>query len=111
MTERQLPEGFSELEQWVDHWALPTRAERYAARLDRPYPELVAFYDGIAPHAERAIAYLDGLDINDLPPDAKRLMHLLYSMILVSYAVNIFKQNRIPDSGAAFFEMVAEPAL
>jgi hypothetical protein len=25
--------------------------------------------------------------------------------------VNIFKQNRIPDSGAAFFEMVAEPAL
>ena len=30
---------------------------------------------------------------------------------LVSYAVNIFKQNRIPDSGAAFFEMVAEPAL
>ena len=40
-----------------------------------------------------------------------RLMHLLYSMILVSYAVNIFKQNRIPDSGAAFFEMVAEPAL
>jgi hypothetical protein len=32
-------------------------------------------------------------------------------MILMSYAVNIFKQNRIPDSGAAFFEMVAEPAL
>jgi hypothetical protein len=36
---------------------------------------------------------------------------MLYSPILVSYAVNIFKQNRIPDSGAAFFEMVAEPAL
>ena len=111
MTERQLPEGFSELEQWVDDWALPTRAQRYAARLDRPYNELVAFYDGIAPHAERAIAHLDGLDIDDLGPEATRLMHMLYSMILVSYAVNIFKQNRIPDSGAAFFEMVAEPAL
>ena len=109
MTERQLPEGFSELEQWVDGWALATRAERYAARLDRPYPELVAFYDGIAPHAERAIAHLDGLDIDNLGPEATRLMHLLYSMILVSYAVNVFKQNRIPDSGAAFFEMVAEP--
>ena len=81
------------------------------ARLDRPFDDLVAFYDGIAPHAERAIAYLDGLDINDLGPEATRLMHLLYSMILVSYAVNIFKQNRIPDSGAAFFEMVAEPAV
>jgi len=111
MTERQLPEGFSELEPWVDDWALPTRAQRYSARLDRPYPDLVAFYDGIAPHAERAIAHLDGLDIDELGPEATRLMHLLYSMILVSYAVNIFKQNRIPDSGAAFFEMVVEPAL
>jgi hypothetical protein len=111
MTERQLPEGFSELEPWVEEWALATRAERYAARLDRPFEELVAFYDGIAPHAERAIAYLDELDINNLGPEATRLMHLLYSMILMSYAVNIFKQNRIPDSGAAFFDMVAEPAL
>jgi len=111
MAEQQLPEGFADLERWVDDWALATRAERYAARLDRPFDDLVSFYDGIAPHAERAIAYLDGRDINDLDPAAKRLMHLLYSMILMSYAVNIFKQNRIPDSGAAFFEMVAEPAL
>jgi hypothetical protein len=106
-----LPDGFSELEKYVADWALPTRAERYAARLDRPFDELVAFYDSVAPRAEEAIAYLDGLDINALPEDATRLMHLLYSMILVSYAVNVFKQNRIPDSGAAFFEMVAEPAV
>jgi TetR/AcrR family transcriptional regulator, mexJK operon transcriptional repressor len=33
------------------------------------------------------------------------------AMILVSYAVNVFKQNRIPDSGAAFFDMVAEPVV
>lgn len=111
MTELQLPEGFSELEPLVDDWALATRKERYAARLDRPYDDLVAFYDTIAPHAERAMAYLDTRDINDMGPGDKRLMHLLYSMILVSYAVNIFKQNRIPDSGAAFFDMVAEPAL
>jgi hypothetical protein len=111
MTERRLPEGFSELEPWVDDWALPTRAERYAARLDRPYADLIAFYDGIAPHAERAIAHLDARDIDNLDAEDRRLMHVLFSMILVSYAVNIFKQNRIPDSGAAFFEMVAEPAL
>jgi AcrR family transcriptional regulator len=46
-----------------------------------------------------------------LPQDASRLLHMLYSMVLVSYAVNVFKQNRIPDSGAAFFEMVAEPSV
>lgn len=106
-----LPEGFSELESYVADWALATRAERYAARLDRPFDDLVEFYDAIAPHAERAIGYLDELDINHLPADATRLLHLLYSFILVSYAVNVFKQNRIPDSGAAFFDMVAEPAV
>ena len=106
-----LPEGFSDLEPYVADWALATRTERYAARLDRPFDELVAFYDAIAPRAEEAVAYLDGLDINALPEDATRMLHLLYSMILVSYAVNVFKQNRIPDSGAAFFEMVAEPSV
>jgi hypothetical protein len=104
-----LPQAFSEIEPYVADWALATRAERYAARLDRPFDELVAFYDAIAPRAEEAIAYLDGLDINALSDEATRLLHLLHSMILVSYAVNVFKQNRIPDAGAAFFEMVAEP--
>ena len=106
-----LPEEFADLEGFVADWALPTRAQRYEARLSKPYGDLVVFYDAIAPRAEEAVAYLNGLDINELPRDAERLLQLLYSMILVSYAVNVFKQNRIPDSGAAFFEMVAEPAV
>ena len=106
-----LPQAFSELQPYVADWALPTRAQRYEARLSKPFDELVNFYDAVAPRAEEAIAYLNGLDIDDLPDDATTLLHLLYSMILVSYAVNVFKQNRIPDSGAAFFEMVAEPAV
>jgi hypothetical protein len=106
-----LPAGFEALEPWVEVWARPTRAERYAARLERPYAELEAFYDAVAPHAEAAIAHLDGLDLAGLPEEATRLLHLLYSFILVSYAVNVFQQARIPDSGAAFFDMVAEPAV
>ena len=106
-----LPESFSDLQPFVADWAQPTRAQRYEARLSKPFDELVTFYDAVAPRAEDAIAYLNGLDIDDLPDDATTLLHLLYSMILVSYAVNVFKQNRIPDSGAAFFEMVAEPAV
>ena len=106
-----LPQEFSGLEPFVVDWALPTRAQRYEARLSKPFDELLNFYDEVAPRTEEAIAYLNGLDIDDLPDDATTLLHLLYSMILVSYAVNVFKQNRIPDSGAAFFEMVAEPAV
>ncbi len=111
MSDLTLPQGFSDLQPFVADWALPTRAQRYEARLSKPFDELVTFYDAVAPRAEEAIAYLNGLDIDDLPDDATTLLHLLYSMILVSYAVNVFKQNRIPDSGAAFFEMVAEPAV
>jgi hypothetical protein len=111
MSSLQLPDGFSDLEPFVAAWALPTREQRYQARLSTPYDDLVRFYDAVAPRAEEAIAYLNGLDISELPDDATRLLQLLYSMILVSYAVNVFRQNRIPDSGAAFFEMVAEPAV
>jgi hypothetical protein len=106
-----LPDGFADLEPYVADWARPTRSERYAMRLSKSIDELEEFYDAIAPHAEAAVEHLNGLDLNNLPDDALRLLHLLYSMILVSYPVNVFKQPRIPDSGAAFFDMVAEPAV
>ena len=108
---RTLPEGFADLEPWVADWALPTREQRYAMRLSKTIEELSSFYDAIAARAEQAIAHLDGLDLDDLPEDAARLLQLLYSMILVSYPVNVFLQPRIPDSGAAFFDMVAEPTV
>ena len=111
MSARALPERFADLEPWVADWARPTRAERYAARLSKTTEELEAFYDAVAPRAEEAIAYLDAQDLDALPEDAARLLQLLYSMILVSYAVNIFHQPRIPDSGSAFFAMVAEPPI
>jgi hypothetical protein len=110
-TTQLLPDGFEDLEPFVADWAKPTRAERYETRLSKSIDELVEFYDAIAPRAEEAIAYLDALALDALPDDATRLMQLLYSMILVSYSVNIFKQPRIPDSGSAFFDMVSEPAV
>lgn len=111
---RLLPDGFADLEPWVADWALPTRAERYAMRLSKTTDELTAFYDAVAARAEEAIAHLDGFDptdLSDLPEDATRLLRLLYSLVMVSYPVNVFRQPRIPDSGAAFFDMVAEPAV
>ena len=71
----------------------------------------MVFYDAVAPHAEAGHRLPRHPNINALSEDDTRLLHLLYSFILVSYAVNVFNQNRIPDSGAAFFDMVAEPAV
>jgi hypothetical protein len=110
-TTRALPERFADLEPWVADWAKPTRQERYDMRLSKTFEELGEFYDAIAPRAEEAIDHLNALDLNDLPEDATRLLRLLYSMIIVSYAVNVFHQPRIPDSGAAFFDTTVEPAV
>ena len=108
---RILPDGFVDLEPFVADWARATRKERYEVRLSKTIEELAEFYDAIAARAEEAIAHLGRLDVNELPEDATRLLQLLYSMILVSYPVNVFMQPRIPDSGAAFFDMVAEPVV
>jgi hypothetical protein len=106
-----LPEPFADLEPYVADWAKPTRAERYATRLSKSGDELTEFYDAVGARADEAIGYLDGMELHVLPEDETRLLQILYSFILVSYAVNIFHQPRIPDSGSAFFDMIAEPAV
>ncbi len=106
-----LPAGFEELEVWVADWVQPGRDARYAVRLSKTIEEITAFYDAIAARAEEALIHLDGRDLNDLTADENRLLQLLYSMVLVSYSVNVFKQPHIPDSGSAFFNAVVEPAV
>ncbi len=44
-----------------------------------------------------------------MPEDVLNLMHLLYSMIMVSFPVECWKQPRVPDSGAATLDCVSEP--
>jgi hypothetical protein len=111
MSTAVLPAAFAELEPWVADWAKPTRAERYAVRLSKAFPELIAFYDAVAVHAEAAIEHLNRGDLPSLDDGDTRLLQLLYSFILVSYAVNIFDQPKIPDSGSAFFDCVVEPSV
>ena len=46
-----------------------------------------AFYDAFFPRAEEAIAYCDKFPLDELPDDVLNLLHLLYSMIMVSFPV------------------------
>jgi hypothetical protein len=104
-----LPREFADLEPWAAEWCLDSEPERYAKRLASTMDEIQAFYDAIFPRAEAAIAYLDELPINDLPDDAHRLLKLLYSLVLASFPVEIWKQPYIPDTGTAQFELKLEP--
>jgi hypothetical protein len=106
-----LPAEFPELEKYVADWAKPTRAERYEMRLSKTYDELCEFYDTAGARAEDAIVYLNGQDINNLDQESLNLLRIMYSLILTSYAVNIFNQPKIPDSGAAWVDTTFEPAI
>ena len=71
--------------------------------------EIQAFYDALFPRAEEAIAYLEKFPLDELPDDAQRLLQLLYSLIMVSFPVEIWRQPYIPDTGTASFELKIEP--
>jgi hypothetical protein len=85
MADALLPPQFSDLEPFATDWCLASEPERYAKRLASTMDEMQAFYDAFFPRAEEAIAYLDKLPLHDLPDDARRLLHLLYSLIMVSF--------------------------
>lgn len=106
---RLLPDVFADLEPFAAEWSLPTFNERYERRLASTMPEMQAFYDVAVPRIEPAIVYLDQFQMQDLPEDALRLFWLLCSVSVISFAVDVFKQPRIPDSGGGNIPMVIEP--
>ena len=105
-----LPAEFADLEPFAA-WSLETESERYAKRLSSTMDELQAFYDAAFPRLEDAMAYLDQLDLHALPEDATRLLWLCYSLVNASFPVEVWRQPRVPDSGAASMDMVIEPAV
>jgi len=109
MAERLLPAEFSDLERFVPDWCLDSEPERYAKRLASTMDEIQAFYDALMPRAEAAIRYLEQFPLDALPEDAWRLLKLLYSLILMSFPVEIWRQPYIPDTGTAQFELKIEP--
>ena len=104
------PSEFADLEPFAD-WALATEAERYDKRLASTMAEIEAFYDAAFPRLEAALAHLDQLPLDALPEDATRLLWLCYSIVNASFPVEVWRQPRVPDSGAAKFDMVVEPAV
>ena len=105
-----LPTEFADLEPFAA-WSLETEAERYAKRLGSTMDEMQAFYDAALPRLEAAMAYLDALPLDSLPEDATRLLWLCYSLVNASFPVEVWRQPRVPDSGAASMDMVVEPRV
>ena len=104
-----LPPEFSDLERFAGSWCLASEPERYAKRLASSMDEMQAFYDAIFPRAQEAMAYLEKFPLHELPEDAQRLLQLLYSLIMVSFPVEIWRQPDLPDTSTSSFELAEEP--
>jgi hypothetical protein len=110
MVAANFPAEFAELEPFAD-WAVPGEKARYAKRMSSSMDELQAFYDAAFPRLDDALTYLEGFDVTAMPDDAKHLLWLYSALCTASFPVEVWRQPRVPDSGAAAFDAVVEPAV
>ena len=104
-----LPAEFADLEPF-SAWILATENERYDRRLAATMDEMQAFYDTAFPRLKEAMAYMDQWPLADLPGDARNLLQLMCSLVEVSFPVEVWRQPRVPDSGAATMTCVRQPS-
>lgn len=105
-----LPSEFAELEPYGE-WILGSEPERYAKRLASSMEEMQAFYNAAFPLLGKATAHLDTFPLADLPEAEHNLLLLMYSLVMVSFPVEVWKQARVPDSGAAYLDLLVEPKV
>ena len=104
----KLPPEFSQLEPLVDEWAIEDGHQRYVKRVNSSMEQIRAFYDAIFPYAEEAVAYVDKFDYAEpLPDDVANLRNLLYSLITVSLAVELWNQPRVKHSANTILTRVS----
>ena len=111
MSEQKFPAQFSDLEAFSD-WAVWGERARYAKRVESPMEELQAFYDAVFPRLEDILTYLDDIPYgDDMPEDAVNLLWLACALCTVSFPVEVWRQPRVPDSGASSIDATLEPAI
>lgn len=109
MSDALLPPQFADLEPWAATWCLPTEPQRWERRLSSSMVDMKAFYDAFFPRGEEAIAYCDRFPLDDMPADGERLLQLLHSLLMVSYAVEVWKQPEVINGGSARIDRILEP--
>jgi hypothetical protein len=88
-----LPASFVELEPFA-HWALDTEWERMTARESSSWEELQTFYGAMMPRMAAIVEYLNRFPLDDMPADARRLLHMALSVVEVSIATELYRQPK-----------------
>ena len=87
---QSLPEGFRELERFVNAWSLSTQNQREAARRASSIDERKDFYDATVPRLGAIVEYLNRFPLDSMHEDAQRLMHLMLAIAEVAPHVELY---------------------
>ena len=104
-----LPEEFADLEPYAARWSRATEAERWAERMGSTMPAMQAVYDAVLPGVQDALEYCDRFPLDDMPNDAVHLLQLIYSFVIVSFPVELWRQPYPPDTRGTSFDRLSEP--
>jgi hypothetical protein len=104
-----LPDAFADLEPFAQTWCLATETERYNLRVASSMPAMQEFYDACFPRLEEAIEYCDKFPLDELPDDVTNLLQLIYSLIMVAMAVEVFSRPTVVNAADAVLVRVKEP--
>lgn len=105
-----LPTEFADLAPY-EAWALATEPERYARRLASTMAEMQDFYDVAFGRLEDMMAYCGEKPLQEFSDEERTLLWLMMSLVMVSFPVEVWKQPRVPDSGAAYLDLIREPVV
>lgn len=85
-----LPKQFSELEGFVEKWALGTENQRQQARISSTTEELQKFYDAILPKAKDILNFLDEHPYGQLPESYQPLYWIALSLAEIAPHVELY---------------------
>ena len=108
-TRRVLPAEFADLEPFAERWSLPTEAERWSQRHSSSIEEMRELYDAMFPRVDAMLTYCEGFRLDDVPEEARNLLYLVFSFVMVSFPVEVWNAPRIPDVGDATLPRVVSP--
>jgi hypothetical protein len=104
-----LPSEFAELEPFAATWCLETRAQSSERKMSSSISEMEAFYAACFPRLVDAFDYCDRFWLDELPDEPRRLLQLIYSLIMVSMSAEIFDQVRMVDAAGAVLHGTKDP--
>ena len=97
-----LPEQFSRLEPFVEHWAFPTELQRSQQRWSAGPDDYRRFYDAMLPLLDQVLDYLDRFKPGEVPEPALPLYRLALAFAEAAPHNELYDcSNKIPNSFAA----------